>query len=776
MTKPLRIAIDLPWDASAHMGTGVYSETMTRALAEAAPEFELLLITPRTNGGAIRMKNVSYHSTEPIDIRGESFRHVSLPSLLESLRADCLFAPATLLPLIKVCPFVATVHDTTFIEHPEYYNDTLVHYFNQWFKPTLRSADCLIAISNETKTSLMGLGVSSERITVIEQPIRKELWNLKRKEAVLPELAALGIHQPYFFHVSNLAPHKNVAFAIQAFSRYLSQNPTSEHVFILAGGGFAPNKQPDIGALADQHGVGARVRVLGRVADDALQALYQGCSAFLFPSLAEGWGLPVHEATAMGCRVLASPFVPAARQDQKHSLEIDHWARAMALPNVGLTTCASNAAAVAAQAGMQLKEILEATIHGRLKHHPLPSAFHEPSGNDPQSPAISPVSSLQSVSSTQFEIGYRADWNSPSGFGEAARATWRALAASKIMCNAISVPKDAIQIPELWDGPVRSNIAKSDLVIHHLPPDFYSLNDDGKHVGIFVWETDRLLNNDSRGARWNWIATLNRLDEIWVPSHFLVDVLKTSGVNTHIEVIPHPIDTEAYQPGAKRPPTCSLPSGFDPTWTVFLYAGTWDARKRPDVVVRAFTQMFSASDKTVLLIKSYLTGNLTHDKSVLEQWVAEASMSNAHVRVIPNLLSAPDMINLYRLANVFVTASCGEGFCLPAMQAMSCGVPVIAANWSAFHDIVSIPVRFHLKNVPDEISFPGYAPDQRWAEIDEKDLSLKMLWAHKNRRQLGELGRLSRTWALNNVAFAQVGNRLRDRIAFLLDSTHQPKS
>jgi len=326
----LRIAVEMPWDASAHMGTGAYSETMVRALAEAAADSRIMVITPEGAPQSITSSNVSYHAPRHTDVRSEGFRQLALPILLEELGIDCLFAPATLLPLVRICPMVMTVHDLTFVEHPEYYSPGLVEYLNRFFGPSLRGADHIVAISQETKTELVGrYKIEEKHVTVIHQPVRETFRTPLCSDEVNKHLLDLGIKRPFFFHVSNLAPHKNLAFAVQAFSRFLASNPGGCDSFVVAGGGVAPNLQPDLSAMAKQWGVEKRVQFVGRVSDDQLKALYQGCTACLFPSLAEGWGLPIAEAYSVGATVLSSPNIPSAGNDDRIPLVVDNWASRM---------------------------------------------------------------------------------------------------------------------------------------------------------------------------------------------------------------------------------------------------------------------------------------------------------------------------------------------------------------------------------------------------------------------------------------------------------------
>ncbi len=361
--RPLRIAVDFPWDASAHMGTGAYSESMVRALAAAAPGSTITLIVSEAAPRTIALPNVKYEPLPPAQVLREGPRQVALPALLKTIEADCLFAPATLLPLVKVCPMVATVHDLTFVRKPEYYARALLEYLDRWFDPSLRAADHIVAISQESKAELLELkGIPGDRVTLIQQPVRETIRKPLSPSKVTACLKALGIGQPFFFHVSNLAPHKNVAFALEVFRQFLVSHPDAPHLFIFAGGNNAPKQPPDLEAIARELGVGERVRYAGRVADDTLKALYQGCDAFLFPSLAEGWGLPVAEAAGLGARVLASPHVPAASMGQRIPLDHRRWVQGLADRNVGTEALPPVAFQ---QAGLELFRVLSGVVDPR---------------------------------------------------------------------------------------------------------------------------------------------------------------------------------------------------------------------------------------------------------------------------------------------------------------------------------------------------------------------------------------------------------------------------
>lgn len=730
----LRIVVDLPWDASACMGTGAYSETMVRALAATAPQASIILAVSVGHERRIRLPNVEYASLPETDGLAEGTRQVALPAFLEAAGADCLFAPATLVPCLKVCPTIATVHDLAFETQSNQYAPGLVEYLDRWFPPVFRSADRIVAISESVRQDLVfRKKVDPGKVVVIEQPIREIFRDALRPEELSRELGALGVREPYFFHVSNLGVHKNMEFGVRVLAEYLRRHPESQYQLLFAGGGLAPSRPPDLVEIARRLGIGDRVHYVGKVSDERLKALYQGCELFFFPSLVEGWGLPVVEARTLGARVLASPHVPSALADEKLALDLDAWVARIEAPPAASST--SVEVGSSQDAGERLLSTMLEAIRGSGRPRqpvPAPSRTGEP------------------------RIAIRGDWYSPSGFGQAGRGVYQALETAGLRPVASLVPKDTIQDKRLWREEVSLRRDLADVWIHHVPPETMDLSLLGKHASFFFWETDRLPERS--------LEVLSGLDELWAPSSFVAEVLKASGLAIPVIQVSPPVDTELYAPGLPGSAVVDLPGGFDPSWTVFLYVGTWDPRKRPDLLVRSFTRTFSRRDRALLLLKSYVTGNPEKDREILSTWVESARAGDAHVRLIPGILSAPEMADLFRFATAFATASRGEGYCLPAVQAMSAGKPVIAAGWSAFRDYVTLPVDYSVRAIPREVTLPGYSPDQRWAEIDETDLGRKLRWVHENRDQARKLGEKARGWVLENASMSVVGRRLKARL------------
>ena len=173
----------------------------------------------------------------------------------------------------------------------------------------LRRADHLIAISEATKRDAVErLRIPPERITVTPLAVDARRFYPRPAAEVDRVLARYNLRQPYFLHVgSYVGPsdqNKNTANILRAFDLF-SRDPNATHRLYLAGK-WSPLAIQELYAAYPRLADSGRLRVLGYVPDDDLPALYSGAGALVYPSLVEGFGLPVLEAMRCGCPVLTS--------------------------------------------------------------------------------------------------------------------------------------------------------------------------------------------------------------------------------------------------------------------------------------------------------------------------------------------------------------------------------------------------------------------------------------------------------------------------------------
>lgn len=239
-------------------------------------------------------------SSRPSRLAWEQLR---LPRALDRLGIDVLHSTHHTLPLAGVrCHRVVTIHDVTFFRLPERYPPVRRFYMQAMTRLAARVADAIIVPSNAARDDvLQTLRVAASKVaTVYEAPAQRF--------TPIPETAAravartYGIDGPYVLSVGSLEPGKNRARLIRAMR--MLRDSGFEHRLVVVG--QKAWKYDGELALVAELGMQDRVQYLGYVAGEHLPALYSAAAAFAFPSLHEGFGLPVIEAMACGTPVLTS--------------------------------------------------------------------------------------------------------------------------------------------------------------------------------------------------------------------------------------------------------------------------------------------------------------------------------------------------------------------------------------------------------------------------------------------------------------------------------------
>jgi glycosyltransferase involved in cell wall biosynthesis len=199
----------------------------------------------------------------------------------------------------------------------------------------------------------------------------------------------------------------------------------------------------------------------------------------------------------------------------------------------------------------------------------------------------------------------------------------------------------------------------------------------------------------SRAARAS-VEIMKRAREVWTTSQFCVGAFVNSGVPAEkIHIVPNGVDLEIYRPqGAAAELPTAKPFRF-------LYVGGTIYRKGLDVLLDAYARAFTAADPVSLVVKDFgRTGVYVFEKGT--QMIADFKKNPAHPEVLH--LSAhrtnAEMAELYRACDVFVSSYRGEGFCLPALEAMACGKPVIVTAGGATDDFVSDAVGWRIPATP----------------------------------------------------------------------------
>ena len=244
-----------------------------------------------------RFDQVAPHSSTE-GIKGHSWEQFVLPWKLD----DCLFWNPTCPGPLAVTNQVVTVHDLSPLEHSEWF-DWKYALWNRLLIPILlRRVRHIITVSSYTKQRVRELiGVPEEKITVVYNGV-DERFTPASLERVANMREELGLPSgPYVLSLSALQPRKNLERLISAWTHICDQ--LGEGVSLVLAGGAG---RPTIFHNFSLEDVPSDIFFPGYVNDDLLPALYTGADAFLYPSLYEGFGLPILEAMACGTPVVTS--------------------------------------------------------------------------------------------------------------------------------------------------------------------------------------------------------------------------------------------------------------------------------------------------------------------------------------------------------------------------------------------------------------------------------------------------------------------------------------
>lgn len=207
---------------------------------------------------------------------------------------------------------VVTMHDLIFMRFPEFYNMADRKIYLRKVQHACQAADKIIAISQQTKNDLIQfIGADPAKIKVIYQAIKPIYFTKSSKQELLETQKKLALPPRFMLTVGTLEARKNLASILKALNKLNARTPL---VVIGKKTNYLNHLKPLVQKLGDQ------LIFLQEVNDTDLSRLYQLAELMIYPSVFEGFGLPIAEAQACGCPVITSNIssMPEAGGDGAH--------------------------------------------------------------------------------------------------------------------------------------------------------------------------------------------------------------------------------------------------------------------------------------------------------------------------------------------------------------------------------------------------------------------------------------------------------------------------
>ncbi|MCO6432088.1 MAG: glycosyltransferase family 4 protein [Deltaproteobacteria bacterium] len=287
-------------------GVKTHSLELLRALCRIDHSHQLILFTtPEQDLSELpidpRLKTVSLYPRTQNPLLRLVWSHFSVGIGCWREDIDVLFVPGHVKPLLIPCPSVVVVYDMMYHLFPSQWSWTERLYFQLGVSLLTKRAKQIIAISKSTSADLVRLvGVDPGKVRVI-YPGVSNIYRECQEEARELLHQHYKIYKPFILSVGSFHPRKQAASIIKAFETIASR---IDHELILIGPGQW--EEDRIRAAIAGSAFADRIRFLGLVPEKHLPYFYSAASVFVFPSIYEGFGLPVLEALACGAPVITT--------------------------------------------------------------------------------------------------------------------------------------------------------------------------------------------------------------------------------------------------------------------------------------------------------------------------------------------------------------------------------------------------------------------------------------------------------------------------------------
>ena len=288
-------------------GVGIVTDEVMKRMARSHPDDQFDYYFDRKyDSRFVHGSNVTPHSFHPVTRLPILIRYwLDHPVRKDVLKqkADIFFSPDGFIPLGMSIPKVSMVHDVAYLRYPEHLQPRIRAFYKKWMGRYLAYTDHIITVSEFSKREIIaGYNIPADKISVVYNGITdayKPVSEAQKKKT--KDRYTNG--RPYFVYLGAIHPRKNILTLVKAFEQFKSSHP-SDHQLVLAG--RASWHTEEVFKTITESKWKDSIHLPGYVATTEATSLVASAEAMIYPSLYEGFGLPLVEAMACGVPVICS--------------------------------------------------------------------------------------------------------------------------------------------------------------------------------------------------------------------------------------------------------------------------------------------------------------------------------------------------------------------------------------------------------------------------------------------------------------------------------------
>lgn len=363
------------------------------------------------------------------------------------------------------------------------------------------------------------------------------------------------------------------------------------------------------------------------------------------------------------------------------------------------------------------------------------------------------------------KVRYIGAFEDYSGYGEAIRNDIGALLSVGVdvgvkklrftpsICDFGEIGRVCNELPDYPDAKIQ--------IVHTTPNLFLKYCDPEKYnIGRVIWETNLLPPDFVNGC--------NVCDEIWAGCEYTKQAVLDSNVKKKVKVVPESICANLNIEGKYD---LDLAGHF-----VFYSIFEWTDRKNPEALIEAYLKEFENNEKVALVLKTYIDNFDRKKEAQIVQNISQIKKklfglnSYAQVYILFAELDKTQIYKFHNSCDCFVSATRGEGWGIPQVEAMLVEKPVITSDCGGVAEFLesgknALLVEGKYRNInKNNRNQQWYRKEMLWFEVFEGDLRQKMRWVFENRDEAEKIAKEGRKFCKKNFSYESVGRQMLEEL------------